>query len=49
MWPAGILAGVAYGALAVKTGNLWDSVLAHSTTNALLAAYALIFDQWQLW
>jgi exosortase E/protease (VPEID-CTERM system) len=49
LWPAGILAGIAYGALAIRSGRLGESVIAHATTNALLAAYVLLFEQWQLW
>jgi CAAX prenyl protease-like protein len=49
LWLPGIAAGLAYGALAMRTDKLGESVAAHGTTNALLAAYVLIFDQWQLW
>ncbi len=49
LWLPGIAAGLAYGALAVRTGKLGESIAAHGTTNALLAAYVLIFDRWQLW
>jgi exosortase E/protease (VPEID-CTERM system) len=49
LWLPGIAAGLAFGALAVRTGKLGESVAAHGTTNALLAAYVLIFDRWQLW
>lgn len=49
LWLPGIAAGLAYGALAVRTDKLGESIAAHGTTNALLAAYVLIFDRWQLW
>jgi exosortase E/protease (VPEID-CTERM system) len=49
LWLPGVLAGLAYGGLAIKTGKLGEAALAHGTTNALLAAYVLLFDQWQLW
>ena len=49
LWLPGIAAGLAYGALAIKTDRIGESVVAHATTNALLAAYVLIFNQWQLW
>jgi exosortase E/protease (VPEID-CTERM system) len=49
LWLPGILAGFAYGALAVRTGRLGESIVAHGTTNALLAVYVLAFGQWQLW
>jgi exosortase E/protease (VPEID-CTERM system) len=49
MWLPGILAGLVYGALAIRTGKLGEAVVAHGTTNALVAAYVLLFGQWQLW
>jgi len=49
MWLPGVFAGVAYGLLAIKTGKLGEAVAAHATTNALIAAAVLLFDQWQLW
>jgi exosortase E/protease (VPEID-CTERM system) len=49
LWIAGIIAGLAYGAIAVKSGKIGESVVAHATTNALIAAQVLLFDQWQLW
>jgi len=35
--------------LMVRTGNFWDCVVAHMTTNLLLGIYVVIFSQWQLW
>jgi exosortase E/protease (VPEID-CTERM system) len=49
LWLPGIVAGIAYGAVAVKTGKIGESVAAHATTNTLIALQVLIFDQWQLW
>jgi exosortase E/protease (VPEID-CTERM system) len=49
MWIPGILAGLVYGALAVRTGKIGESVAAHATTNALVAIQVLLFGQWQLW
>jgi exosortase E/protease (VPEID-CTERM system) len=49
MWFAGILAGLAYGAVAARTGKIGESVAAHATTNALVAMQVLLFDQWRLW
>jgi exosortase E/protease (VPEID-CTERM system) len=47
-WPA-LLAGLAYGWLLIGTDKIGEAVVAHSVTNAWLAAYVLAFDQWQLW
>ena len=48
-WDVGLLAGIAYNAWCVRTRNLADCIIAHAVTNALLAAYILIFKQWQYW
>jgi exosortase E/protease (VPEID-CTERM system) len=37
-WLAGILAGLAYGLVVVRTGRVRDAVLAHALTNGLLLA-----------
>jgi exosortase E/protease (VPEID-CTERM system) len=49
LWVPGIVAGIAYGAVAVKTGKIGECVAAHATTNALIAIQVLLLDQWQLW
>lgn len=48
-WMLATLAGVAYGLLIRRTGRMGDAVVAHAVTNALLAAFVLLFGQWQLW
>jgi exosortase E/protease (VPEID-CTERM system) len=48
-WLPGIIAGLAYAALAVKTGKIGESVVAHATTNSLVAVQVLLFGEWQLW
>jgi hypothetical protein len=48
-WFAGLLAGLAYGWLYLRTGNLWTAVVAHGITNALLGAWVLITGAWQFW
>ena len=49
LWFAGILAGLLYGWALLRRGRIGDAVIAHATTNALLAAYVLIFHHWRLW
>jgi CAAX prenyl protease-like protein len=49
LWLPGIAAGLAYGALAMRTNRLGECIAAHAVTNALLAVYVLGFGQWQLW
>jgi exosortase E/protease (VPEID-CTERM system) len=48
-WLAGTVAGLAYAYTVVQRGRLLDGVLAHATTNALLAAYVLATGAWALW
>ena len=49
MWFAGILAGVCYAWALIRRGRIGEAVIAHATTNALLAAYVLVFQKWHLW
>jgi exosortase E/protease (VPEID-CTERM system) len=49
MWVAGCIAGLVFGMLAMRTNRLGESVAAHATSNLLLGAAVLIFDQWQWW
>jgi len=48
-WIAGTLAGLLYGFAMARRGRLGDAVIAHATTNAILAVYVLACNQWQLW
>jgi CAAX prenyl protease-like protein len=48
-WPAATLAGMAYALVYYRRGKLSDAVLAHATTNLLLAAYALATGDWSRW
>lgn len=49
LWLAGIIAGLAYGWLYVKSKNLWAPVLAHATTNGMLGLWVLHTGQWSFW
>lgn len=49
LWLPGVLAGLAYAGVAMRTERIGEAVAAHGTTNGLLAAYVLIGGQWQLW
>jgi membrane protease YdiL (CAAX protease family) len=40
-WAAGILAGLAYGLVVVRTGRVWDAVVAHAMTNGLVLLTAV--------
>lgn len=49
LWFAGILAGLAYGWLFVRTKVLWMPVVAHAVTNFGLALWVLSSGRWELW
>ena len=49
LWFAGILAGLLYAWALIRRGRIGEAVVAHATTNALLAGYVLIFEKWHLW
>jgi len=48
-WLAGTLAGMAYALAVYRRGQLGDAVLAHITTNALIAICVLVQGRWALW
>jgi uncharacterized protein len=49
LWFAGVLAGLAYGWLYTRSGNLWLPIVAHGVTNLMLAAWVLWTGNWQFW
>ena len=48
-WVAGALAGAAYSLATYVRGFVSDAVVAHATTNAMLAAWVVAFQRWALW
>jgi membrane protease YdiL (CAAX protease family) len=48
-WLAGTLAGIGYALALRQRGQLLDAVMAHMTTNALIATYLLSQQAWFLW
>ncbi len=48
-WLAGAAAGVVYALAQRRRGELADAVVAHGTTNGLLAAHALAVGDWCSW
>jgi exosortase E/protease (VPEID-CTERM system) len=48
-WIAGSLAGAVYAAVMIRRGHLGSAILAHATTNAMLAAWVLLAGRWQYW
>ena len=48
-WLAGLVAGLAYGALYMRSRTLWSPILAHGATNLLLGIWVLITESWRFW
>jgi len=48
-WLAGTLAGMGYAFALYRRGQLGDAVIAHMTTNALIAILVLTQKRWSLW
>lgn len=48
-WMAGTLAGMGYALALYRRGRLGDAVVAHMTTNALIALLVLTQSRWSLW
>ena len=48
-WIVGILAGLAYAAIMKRRGRLSDAIVAHATTNLLLAIWVISRGDWAQW
>ena len=48
-WLAGCAAGAVYGWVAIRTGGVWASALAHGLTNFLLGVYVIVSRQYGFW
>lgn len=48
-WFAGIVCGLAFAWIVLRTGDIWAAVLAHGVTNFLLGLYVLRTDSWWFW
>lgn len=48
-WFAGLIAGLAYGWLYIRTRNLWAPIIAHAVTNGALGVYVVTTGQWRFW
>jgi uncharacterized protein len=49
MWLAGLLAGLVYGWLYVRTANLWIPIVSHTVTNGTLGLWIIATGQWRFW
>ncbi|MFP5418914.1 MAG: CAAX prenyl protease-related protein [Gammaproteobacteria bacterium] len=48
-WFAGLIAGLAYGWLYIRTRTLWAPVVAHAVTNGALGVYVVTTGEWRFW
>ena len=48
-WPAALVAGAAYNAVAYRTKSLSSCVAAHAVTNLLLGLWIVHTEQWGFW
>lgn len=49
LWFAGLLAGLAYGWLYIRSGSLWPPIAAHAATNLLLGLWVVQTGNWRFW
>jgi exosortase E/protease (VPEID-CTERM system) len=49
LWLAGTIAGMLFAVALYRTRSIGDAVLAHATTNGLIAAYVLVTGRWSAW
>ncbi|GKS68709.1 hypothetical protein W03_07130 [Nitrosomonas sp. PY1] len=49
LWFAGLLAGVVYNLLYMRSGILWSPILAHAITNAILGIWIIATNNWDFW
>ncbi|MDB5804023.1 MAG: prenyl protease-related protein [Betaproteobacteria bacterium] len=49
LWFAGLLAGLAYGYLYIRSGSIWAPICAHAVTNGLLGIWVLAYARWEFW
>jgi uncharacterized protein len=48
-WFAGLVAGMTYSWIYMRSGNLWVPIVSHATTNGLLGFWILATGNWQFW
>jgi uncharacterized protein len=48
-WEVGLIAGLAYNLLMVRTKSLGDCILAHAVTNGALCFFVIATGRWEYW
>lgn len=49
LWFAGLIAGLLYNWVYIRTGNLWVPIASHAITNGALGIWILATRNWHLW
>jgi CAAX prenyl protease-like protein len=49
LWLAGLVAGIAYNLLYVRSRTLWSPIIAHGVTNGLLGLWVIATGRWEYW
>ena len=49
LWLAGIVAGVVYSLLYMRSQTLWSPILAHAVTNGMLGVWIISTSHWTYW
>jgi uncharacterized protein len=49
LWLAGLLAGLAFGAIYRRTGQIWHAIAAHAVANLALGVWVLHERAWGFW
>ena len=48
-WLVATIAGAAYAVAQIRGGRIWDAVIAHVTSNAIIAAWVLMTNNYTYW
>lgn len=49
LWFAGLLAGMIYSFLYMRSGTLWSAIIAHAVTNGMLGIWIISTGNWDFW
>ena len=48
-WFAGLIAGLAYGLLYIRSGKIWMPIIAHAVPNGILGVWIIYTSNWHYW
>lgn len=49
LWFAGLVAGLAYGLLYIRSRTIWMPIIAHAVTNGVLGVWIIYTGNWYYW